>query len=131
MFHQLQKQMMQQSLKHHNLHEIKYPPTNFHPTPACQMQNFLTISDSTCNTHPDRLLIHGQIKALLPIYDHKNICSYTYRNVAQTPIEVSGARRMTRKHSHLSPVLLQRHQLASSSQKNQQQLNLYQSPRTC
>ena len=60
----------------------------------------------------------GKTTALLPSYDHDKICSYTYRNVAQAPIEVSDARRMTRQHSHLGPVLLQRLQLASSSQKN-------------
>ena len=119
MFHQLQKQMMQQPLKHHNLHETKYPPTNSRPNPSFQMQNILTTSDSTCNTHPDRLWIHGQTTALLPVYDHNKICSYTYRNVARTPIEISGARRMTRQHSHLCPVFLQCPQLASSSQEDQ------------
>ena len=58
-------------------------------------------------------------------------CSYTYRNIARTAIEVSDARRMARQHSHLRPVLFQCPQLASSSKKNQQQFNLYQSPRTC
>ena len=66
--------------------------------------------------------------AQIPVYDHNKIFAYTYRNVARASIEVSSARRMTRQHSHLGPVLLQRPQLASSSQKNQQQLNLYQSP---
>ena len=59
------------------------------------------------------------------------ICSYTYRSMARTPIEVSGARRMTRQHSHLGPAFFQCPQLASSSQKNQKQFNLYQSSRTC
>ena len=95
------------------------------------MQNFLTTSDTTDNTHPDILLTHGQTTALLPIYDHNKIYSYTYRNIARTPIEVSGARRMTRQHSHLGPVFFQCPQLVSSSQKNQRQFNLYQSPRTC
>ena len=132
MFQQLHEQMMQQSLKYRNLHETKYPPTNLYPTPSCQMQNCLTTSDTTCNTHPDILPIHGQTTALLPIYDPiTNRCSYTYRNIARTPIEVSGARRMTRQHSHLGPVFFQCPRLASSSQKNQQQFNLYQSLRIC
>ena len=56
------------------------------------MLNFLTTSDTTYNTHPDILLTHGQTTALLPIYDHNKICSYTYRNLARTPIEVSSTR---------------------------------------
>ena len=60
----------------------------------------------------------GKTTAPLPSYDHNKIYSYTYKNVIRAPIEVSGARRMTRQHSHLDPVLLQRSQLASSSQKN-------------
>ena len=59
------------------------------------------------------------------------IRSYTYRNITSTPIEVSGACRMTRQHSHLGPVFFQGPQLASSSEKNQQQFNLYQGSRTC
>ena len=51
--------------------------------------------------------------------------SYTYRKIAGTPIEVSGARRVTRQHSHLSPVFLQGPQLASPSEEIQQQFNLY------
>ena len=95
------------------------------------MQNLLTNPDTTDNTHPDLLLTHGQSTALLPIYDHNKIYSYTYRKIAETPIEVSGARRMTRQHSHLGAVFFQCPQLASSSQKNQQLFNLYRSPRTC
>ena len=38
---------------------------------------------------------------------------------------------MTRQHSHLGPVFFQCPQLDSSSQKIQQQFNLYQSLRTC
>ena len=82
------------------------------------MQGFPTTFDPTCSTHPDRLSIHEQNMAQIPVYDHNKICSYTYRTVARAPIEVSSARRMTRQHSHLGPVLLQRPQLASSSQKN-------------
>ena len=59
------------------------------------------------------------------------ICSYTYRNLASTPLEVRGARRMTRHHTNLSPVFLQGPQLVSSSQENQQKFNLFQGPRTC
>ena len=91
------------------------------------MQNFLTTSDTTYNTHPDIPLTHGQTTALLPFYEHNKICSYIYRNITRTPIEVSSTRRMTRQHSHLGPVFFQCPQLASSSQKNQQQFNLYQS----
>ena len=56
--------------------------------------------------------------AQIPDYDHNKKYSYTYRSVARAPIEVSSARRMTRQHSHLGPVLFQRSQLASSLQKN-------------
>ena len=54
--------------------------------------------------------------------------SYTNRNIASTPIEVGGARRMTRQDSHLGPLFLQSPQMASSSQENQQQFNLCQCP---
>ena len=74
----------------------------------------------------DKLLRH-----CYPFMTITKIYSYTHRNIARTPIEVRGARRMTRQHSHLGPVFFQCPQLASSSQKNQQQLNLYQSSRTC
>ena len=59
------------------------------------------------------------------------VCSYTFRKIAQTLVEVSGACRMTRQQPHLGPVLFQCPQLSSSSEKNQQQFNLDQSWRTC
>ena len=71
---------------------------------------------SNANTHPI-LQTHGQTTALLPIYDHNKLYPYTYRNIARTPIEVSGARRMTRQHSHLGPVFFQYPQLASPLRK--------------
>ena len=72
-----------------------------------------------------------KLRHYYPFMTITKICSYKYRNIAHTPIEVSGARRMTLQHSHLGPVFFQCPQLASSSLKNQQQLNLYQSSRTC
>ena len=52
-----------------------------------------------------------------PSMTSKKLCSYTYREIATTTIEFSGARRTTRQHSHLSPVFLQRPQLASTLRK--------------
>ena len=77
MFHQLQKQMMQQPLKQHNRMQIIT-----HPAPSCQTQRFPTTFDSTRRTHSHTLLIHGQKMAQIPDYDHNKIYSYTYRNVA-------------------------------------------------
>ena len=115
MFHQLQKQMMQQCLKHHKLHDTQPSISTLLPPVKCKAsQRLLTLHV----VHTRQTLDPWKTTTLLPSYDHNKICSDTYRNVAQTPIEVSGARRMTRQHSHLGPVLLQRPQLAFSSQEN-------------
>ena len=115
MFQQLQKQMMPQCLKHHKLPDTQPSISTPLPRVKCKAsQRLLTLHV----VHTRQTLDPWKTTALLPSYDHEKICSDTYRNRAQTPIESSDARRMTRQHSHMGPVLLQRPQLASSSQEN-------------
>ena len=107
--------MMQQSLKHQKSHNTQPSISTLLPLVKCKAsQRFLTLHV----VHTRQTLDPWKTTALLPSYDHNKICSDTYRKVAQTPIELSGARRMTRQHSHLGPVLLQRPHLASSSREN-------------
>ena len=85
--------MMQQSLKHHKLHGTQPSiSTLLLPVKCKASQRHLTPHV----VHTRQTLDPWKTTALLPSYDHNKICSDTYRNVAQTPIEVSGARRMTR-----------------------------------